>query len=201
MITPQCDVVGCTVEASTYVVVVSKRRIQSTRNACSQHSETVLQQFAGSPRQVTNLTSAQSREEFVFDVEALVSRNFSTENWFILREVHGTLWFPVTTGPMELSALHASLSGAGTRPHTHASMLNAIKLLGGTVKDVIIDRLLGTGPTFGAHIRIVRSGEVLLLDVRPSDAIVLAIEANAPILVGHELIVEAQRGKFFLGQR
>jgi bifunctional DNase/RNase len=82
------------------------------------------------------------------------------------------------------------------RPLTHELMHNAIKQLGYVVTKVEIDEL--SSNTYYATIKLARPGdsqgdteESVSLDARPSDAIALAMLAQAPILVAPEIILEA----------
>lgn len=67
------------------------------------------------------------------------------------------------------------------RPMTHDLLKNVIERMGGSVERIIVDDLWQS--TFYAKITIVRNGESLEIDSRPSDAIALALRVHAPIYV------------------
>jgi bifunctional DNase/RNase len=65
------------------------------------------------------------------------------------------------------------------RPLTHDLLKNAIEELGGEAQDVVVTNLVEH--TYYAVIRIRKSGELIELDSRPSDAIALAVHYDPPL--------------------
>jgi uncharacterized protein len=109
-----------------------------------------------------------------------------------LREVDGARWTPILTGIFEATTLDRNLKGyTSPRPLTHDAMAAAIRLLGGEVQDVVINRL--ENHTYYADIRIRKQDDLLLLDVRPSDAFVLAILFDRPIFFTHQVLDQVDR--------
>ena len=77
-----------------------------------------------------------------------------------------------------------------SRPLTHDLLKNVIELLGGEVIRVVINDL--QNDTFYARIVLQNeSGETIEVDSRPSDAIALAVRADAPIYVEDEVMDRA----------
>jgi uncharacterized protein len=76
------------------------------------------------------------------------------------------------------------------RPMTHDLLLTAIKLMGGRVDRVEVTDL--KDDTFYAQIIIeTETGKTISIDSRPSDALSLAVRANATILVSEEVMDDA----------
>ena len=97
-------------------------------------------------------------------------------------------------GVYEFWALHSALQHtADQRPLTHAALLRTIDALGATLKSVIIDRLIGPDPVFGANLRISHATHDISVDVRPSDAVILAVRTNVPIVVDHNIFISEMR--------
>jgi bifunctional DNase/RNase len=69
---------------------------------------------------------------------------------------------------------------------THDAWADSIRLLGGSATDVVLDRL--ANDTYFASISFNRNGELLLLDLRPSDAFVMALLADCPIFIAEEVL-------------
>ena len=67
-------------------------------------------------------------------------------------------------------------------------MAGAIAALGGILDHVIIDSLDRAARVFHATIRMGQYSSLLEVDVRPSDAITLAVIAGTPILVADEAL-------------
>jgi bifunctional DNase/RNase len=74
------------------------------------------------------------------------------------------------------------------RPLTHDLLVAAVELLGGTFQDVVISEL--KEHTYFAVIRVLKDGDVVEIDARPSDAIAVAVtcEPNLPIYVAEEVL-------------
>src|SRR5262245_59313847 len=76
------------------------------------------------------------------------------------------------------------------RPLTHDLLLQACRRLGGNIERVVISDLQES--TFFAQIHLFQGDERVSLDARPSDAIALALRAEAPIFVRRTVLQKAQ---------
>ena len=67
-------------------------------------------------------------------------------------------------------------------------LVAAVELLGGEFQDVVISEL--KEHTYFATIRVLKDGEIVEIDARPSDAIAVAVtcEPNLPIYVAEEVL-------------
>jgi bifunctional DNase/RNase len=109
----------------------------------------------------------------------------------VLRQEEGTRAIPIWIGLMEASAIAAQLEGIEPpRPMTHDLLRNAVDSLGGELKRVVVNDLRGN--TFYALLELLCDGELITVDARPSDAIALALRADAPIYVDERVMAEAQ---------
>jgi bifunctional DNase/RNase len=77
-------------------------------------------------------------------------------------------------------------------PQFAASLVAA---LGGQVRQVRVDRLvpLPEGVAYGATVDMAGPEGLVQVDARPSDALNLAAQVSAPILVAPEVLADAQR--------
>jgi uncharacterized protein len=108
----------------------------------------------------------------------------------ILQEAAGERQLPIWIGVFEANAIALNLDGfQPPRPMSHDLLRTAIETLGGEVERIVISDLRDS--TFYAIIQIVQAGEVKSLDARPSDAIALAVRAQAPIFVTEEVLEKA----------
>lgn len=97
---------------------------------------------------------------------------------------------PICVGPVEAACIGRALNPEQTaRPMTHALLHAVIAQLGGKVEHVSIDKVLGT--VFYASISIKRVCDSVTIDARPSDAIALAVRAQAPIYVDERVMQAA----------
>lgn len=97
---------------------------------------------------------------------------------------------PIYIGVNEALALSMAVEGKHTeRPQTHDLTMNIIEELGGEVLRVIIDRVEGL--VFYSRVMLKKDDQVIEVDARPSDALVLAIKADVPVYVEPPVFVAA----------
>jgi len=100
----------------------------------------------------------------------------------LLREIDGNKRLPIIIGAFEAQAIALEIEGIKPpRPLTHDLLKQLTDSLGATVIEIIIDELRDN--TFFAKIILEVSGFSQEIDARPSDAIALAVRAQAPIYV------------------
>lgn len=105
----------------------------------------------------------------------------------ILKDVNGDAMLPIWVGAFEANAIAVEIEKlAAQRPMTHDLVKNIIWELGATVRRIVITDLIDN--TFFAVIEMIRDGEMLVVDSRPSDAIALALRVDCPIYVNEEVI-------------
>ena len=110
----------------------------------------------------------------------------------VLKEKGGERLLPIVIGLNEASAIKLKISGfRPPRPLTHDLLHSAIQNLEAVIDKVIIDKLEEN--TFHAKLHLkTRSGEIKIIDARPSDTIALAVRAHAPIFVEDEIIKQSE---------
>jgi hypothetical protein len=73
------------------------------------------------------------------------------------------------------------------RPVTHEGWAETIKELGGQLQDVVVDNL-DEDRRFRAKLRIIHNHQFVTMDVRATDAYVLAVVFGVPVLVADKLM-------------
>ena len=81
------------------------------------------------------------------------------------------------------------------RPMTHQLIINVLKQLGATIEKIVITDLKNN--IFYSNIYMTYQGQQQVLDSRPSDAMVLATIAGAPIYVEDEVIRKHNEHRMF----
>jgi uncharacterized protein len=106
----------------------------------------------------------------------------------VLKEKGGLRVLPIVIGLNEASAIKLKISGFNPpRPLTHDLIYIMLKNLNAGVEKVIIDKLEET--TFHAKIVIKSgSGDLMIIDARPSDSVALAVRFHAPIFVEDAIV-------------
>ncbi len=108
----------------------------------------------------------------------------------ILEEVGGDRRLPIWVGEFEGTAIALRLEGvAPPRPMTHAFAVGLLQAAGGRVREVQVTRL--AEEVFYAVAVIEGSAGETTVDARPSDAITLALLADAPIRVAAKVLAAA----------
>jgi bifunctional DNase/RNase len=109
----------------------------------------------------------------------------------ILRDKDGQRVLPIWVGIFEANAIALQMENVSTpRPMTHDLLRNVIQDLKGLVTKIVISDLKDN--TFYALIYVETPGDVVAIDARPSDAIALALRAQAPIYVEETVIDDAK---------
>ena len=105
----------------------------------------------------------------------------------ILRDADNQRALPIWVGPVEANAIALQIENVSpARPMTHDLLRNLLEELGATLTRVIIADL--RGGTFYAYLELMRNGEPMFVDARPSDAIALSMRARAPIFVDTKVL-------------
>jgi uncharacterized protein len=109
----------------------------------------------------------------------------------ILRDKDGQRVLPIWVGVFEANAIALQMENITTpRPMTHDLLKNVIADLKADIQKIVVSDLREN--TFYALIYLVVNGEPVAIDARPSDAIALALRAQAPIFVEDTVIDHAK---------
>ena len=108
----------------------------------------------------------------------------------LLKTVDGNRFLPIWIGHSEAAAILMKLQNASTpRPMTHDLVTDILLQLDAQVVRVAVTELREN--TFFAQVTIQQDGSEIEVDSRPSDAIALAVRAEAPIFVADDVIDES----------
>jgi bifunctional DNase/RNase len=109
----------------------------------------------------------------------------------ILKDLQERKAIPIWIGLFEASAIATEMEKINfSRPMTHDLMNDILKTLGAEITSVEICDLRNN--TFFASIHLIRNGERFVVDARPSDAIALALRANAQIFVDDKVLEKSR---------
>jgi bifunctional DNase/RNase len=113
----------------------------------------------------------------------------------ILRDKDGQRVLPIWVGVFEANAIALQMENVTTpRPMTHDLLRNVIIDLKADIQKIVVSDLREN--TFYALIYLLVQGEPVAIDARPSDAIALALRAQAPIFVEDRVIDHAKTVDF-----
>ena len=130
-------------------------------------------------------------ELVAMSIKGLMLDPVSNSPIVVLKDDEEKFFLPIWVGIFEANAIALQLENVSTpRPMTHDLLRNMISELDARVTRVVINDLRDS--TFFAQIRVITGDKTLELDARPSDAIALALRADAPIFVAQSVLDQAQ---------
>lgn len=105
----------------------------------------------------------------------------------ILKDTQSDRYLPIWIGPFEADAITVTLQEQEVpRPLTHDLLKAVITEMGGEPVHVVIYAL--RNDTFYARIVVRQNGRQLEIDLRPSDAIAIAVRVRVPIFVDESVL-------------
>jgi bifunctional DNase/RNase len=108
----------------------------------------------------------------------------------LLKTSDGNKFLPIWIGHPEAAAILMKLQGAATpRPMTHDLVTDMLARLEARVVRIAVTELREN--TFYAIVTVAVNGSEIEIDSRPSDAIALAVRAEAPIFAADDVIEES----------
>ena len=108
----------------------------------------------------------------------------------LLKTAEGNKFLPIWIGHPEAAAILMKLQGANTpRPMTHDLFTDMLEKLEARVLRIAVTELREN--TFYAVVTVGVDGTEIEIDSRPSDAIALAVRADAPIFADDSVIDES----------
>ena len=109
----------------------------------------------------------------------------------LLKDPQSEALLPIWVGLYEANAIALEVEKSQTpRPLTHDLLKNLIHGLNAEVQRVVVTEL--KDDTFYAVIWMEQNGEVVALDLAPSDALALALRTDCPIYVDEEVLRAAK---------
>ena len=105
----------------------------------------------------------------------------------LLKEIDGIRYLPIWVGAVEASAIAFAQQGlVPTRPLTHDLFTSVLHILGSSVERVEVTDLIDG--VFYAELHLIGG---VTVSARPSDAVALALRAEAPITASEALFSKA----------
>ncbi len=124
---------------------------------------------------------------YLMKVRGLVYDPHTNMYIVILNDEDNKEVLPIWIGKFEANAICFVLEGiTPPRPMTHDLAKNILDTLNVKIISVVVNNLKEN--TYYAKIHLLADGSEIVIDARPSDAIALALRANAPIFVTQEVL-------------
>ncbi len=120
-------------------------------------------------------------------VEGLLFDPRSNMYILLLKDTNGSETLPIWIGKPEADAIALALGKVATpRPLTHDLVKNVMESLNVKVTRIVVTQILDN--TYYALIYLTDGKTEMPVDSRPSDAVAVALRANAPIFVEEEVL-------------
>jgi bifunctional DNase/RNase len=200
----RCQV--CGVKAVLHITTARKRVAVEERHLCEHHASEYMQAPLPPGHEIEwKLSSARGRSEGIIaapgvtgvagstsrprseqelgiDLVRVIISEVDEQQVLVLQEAGGARWFGLVCGIFEATTLDRALKGLSVpRPLTHDAWIATITALGGTVEGIWLTDL--REQIYYAEARIRQGEQLRAVDLRPSDAIILALKCAVPILI------------------
>ena len=107
----------------------------------------------------------------------------------LLKTVEGNRFLPIWIGHPEAAAILIKLQGTKLpRPMTHDLLMSVIGQFNAEITRITVTELKES--TFYARLTLLKDGDEINIDSRPSDALALAVRTDAPIFAATALVDE-----------
>ena len=122
-----------------------------------------------------------------FKIRGLMMDPITNSPIVILQDVEKNTLLPIWVGIFEANAIALQVERIDTpRPMTHDLIKNILLHMNADIEKIVVTERKDN--TFYALIHLTLEGEEMTIDSRPSDAIALALRADAPIFVTDDVI-------------
>lgn len=127
--------------------------------------------------------------EVGIEIETIIISETHDQQLIVFRELDDGRRFSFVLGIFEATAIDRTLRGMTTdRPLTYDSWLTTVEALGGSVRAAVLQEM--EEGTYFADLGLDGPGGPVAVDMRPSDAVHLALKAGAPIRIVERLLAE-----------
>jgi bifunctional DNase/RNase len=190
-----CCFENCDQTAESHFVRVQGREIVEDKLVCNEHGHTLTNKYWPPEDKIEIIPSPLvSSQRIPFDIGVLYGSNLfsSDQSGCEIRLVNtgGSLRVSIQSGPFEFAALYRALCQIrGPRPATHHAIADIISALHGCLDCTTIDSFDSHSRVYGATLHIRQQNQIVSIDMRPSDAIILSVICSAPIFVSRDVLV------------
>ena len=177
--------------SATFRILEASREASINKTAlCADHGRPVVADYVRACAEATLRSTAANPAPF--KIACIVTNDESNTATVFLKEAYGSC-FMFLTGLCEAWSLGALLLNdvEGRRPFLQEAAAELIAGLGGKLYEVAIDKMVKDA--YHAKLRVEALGRRLSIDVRPSDAIGIALVTGAPVIIDADVIGAAAK--------
>lgn len=183
----RCTVLGCGIPATVHLTLTEDRRCSASYRYCRSHADRFLERYESTIRYWSAAEDPPCGA--IFDLSLLMYDEEAQESSFYLHERGGSREFAIRTGLFEFREADRLVRQVQyPRPSTHETMAKIIAGADFQLRYVSISGVDHRVQVYFADLYIQTDQKALTVDARPSDAIVLALHAHAPIVVLEQVL-------------
>jgi bifunctional DNase/RNase len=187
-----CSISGCGELMSHRIITARARRAVRDEDVCDFHARDAVAAWVKDP---TPYFGTPSRRENAseFDIAVLIMNRILDSHFVCLSEVGGGRRLSFSIGILEGSALAHQLRGECSRKaFVHDHIGEIITALSGELQDALIYDVDDKTMSFLAQLRIRHHARLVITDIRPSDALCIALSSQVRILVAEPLLARIE---------
>jgi len=191
----KCEMEGCEVQANFYITGIESRHFLFRRSMCEEHAREFLIEFRSTSSIGRGARDAMPGAVCV-DYETVVYHDCPEEKdrpaHICLHEVGGKRRFWVNVDSLAWAALLTQI-----QQHVPPSSAMPVGSAGrltrpdGQLQAVVLNKFDEADRRFHAELHVLKAGEIVSVDVRPSDAFILAAVYSVPIFIDEKVLEKA----------
>lgn len=188
-----CFVQGCAKPVQVEFYRLEGRKHAEVKYLCRAHGDRILAMYRGET--AVTINSPPLPDDLRFDLAWHCrerSENGTVVCHVCLEEENGPRRCMMQIGPHELQSLHDAAQSAMSLSYLPYFTMGAIiEGMGGHLERVVINQFDADGNVYHAKLVVACEERDVVVDIRPSDALILAILRDVPIFVGPKVPVSA----------
>jgi bifunctional DNase/RNase len=185
-----CDVASCQSEPVLLFSKTEKRRLQFEKFFCEHHAHRFFDNLlVNVPVGIGTAASLDGAVAVDLEFLAYYKHDINRPACIYLHEIGGRRRICFTIDQYAWSAIVAyARDRTVVPPLTHSAWAESLRLLDADLRDVLLDRKSVADEWWSAKLNLTHCRGITSFNVRPTDAILLAMNYNAPIFVAEEAI-------------
>lgn len=182
----------CEEQATLHVTEACNHAVSAEAHLCEPCGRKYLSEVNTQTHDTRRSGPHNEHREYQIEVVRLIISELDDHQVIVFREVGGTRAFPLVCGIFEATIIDRKLKNLPSpRPLAHDGWFATLTALSAKLESVGIDAL--QDQIYFASLRLARRGSIepIRVDIRPSDAVAMALIARVPIYISEQPLLEA----------
>lgn len=186
----KCSSSGCSEDAVVHVLEVRNRRaLTSGQLFCERHANLVWDSYVADSRPGTG-AHHDATDVASFELDLILAYNRKDLHRVLLRQVGSMRVFALPVHYPDVCTLYQVVQESPyNEGKLHIALAKIVQQLGADLSHVLMDDFHDSGYLVGKVV-VVHKKDVIAVQIRPSDALALAILTNIPFLVAEKALTK-----------